>query len=77
MSAPPGTGALVSSRLRLVFSGVILGLLVLNGVPRSGFTNTQLVSETMAAMAALALLVQAFLEQRMEQAVQVRLGASA
>lgn len=66
----------LASRLRLVFGGVILGLLSLDGLVRPGMTTTQLVSTTMAALAAIALLSQAFLEQRKEKAVQVGCGHS-
>lgn len=50
----------------------MLGLLSLDGLPRPGMTNSQLVSITMVALAALALLAQGLLDQRKEQAVQVK-----
>lgn len=58
-------------RLRLVLAVVILGLISLEGFSRPGMTTSQIVSEALAGLAGLALLVQALLDQRKEQAVQV------
>ena len=58
-------------RLRLVLAIVILGLISLDGFSRPGMTTSQVVSEALAGLAGLALLVQALLDQRKEQAVQV------
>ncbi|CAN0150501.1 unnamed protein product [Discosporangium mesarthrocarpum] len=62
-------------RLRVFFAGVILGLLGLNGVPATGMTPFQLTSEALAAVSGLVILLQAFLDQQKEEAVQRRLEA--
>ncbi|CAM9898633.1 unnamed protein product [Choristocarpus tenellus] len=62
---------LQGSRLQLVFSGVILGLLLLGGSPPSTMSPSQLSSEVLATMAGLVLLLQGFLDQQKEEAVQV------
>ncbi|CAM9322434.1 unnamed protein product [Laminaria digitata] len=64
-------------RLRLVLAVVILGLISLDGFSRPGMTTSQVVSEALAGLAGLALLVQALLDQRKEQAVQMRREAIA
>ena len=51
---------------------ITLGLISLDGFSRPGMTISQVVSEALAGLAGLALLVQALLDQRKEQAVQVR-----
>ena len=77
-SLPPSPSRCLSlllhlvGRLRLVLAVVILGLISLDGFSRPGMTTSQIVSEALAGLAGLALLVQALLDQRKEQAVQVR-----
>lgn len=60
----------VGCRLRLVLGLVLLFLLNLSGGPRPGMTASQLISGALAAVTSLVLIVQAYLDQQKERAVQ-------
>ncbi|CAN0056084.1 unnamed protein product, partial [Hapterophycus canaliculatus] len=64
-------------RLRFVLAAVILGLLSLDGFSRPGMTTSQVVSEVLAGLAGISLLVQALLDQQLERAVETRREAMA